>query len=84
MMMLFYHTMAEKAASSDKTTDRLRSLAEHQAALKIIENSCFRDRIARAYEPEPVLLEFKQRVKRAKYGLNQKLKQPISGQVSQV
>jgi hypothetical protein len=77
MMMLFYHTMAVKADSPDSTTDRIRSLAEHQAALKIIEHSCFRDQIACAYEPERVLLIFQQRVKRAQYALKQKLKQPI-------
>jgi hypothetical protein len=84
MMMLFYHAMAVKADSPDSTTDRIRSLAEHQASLKIIEHSCFQDRIAFAYETERVLLIFQQRVKRAQYALKQKLKQPISGQESQV
>ena len=75
MMMLFYHMMAVKAASPDRINCRLRSLAEHQASLRIIEQSCFSEQIARAYEPETVLCEFQQRVKRAKQAVKHKLKQ---------
>jgi hypothetical protein len=63
-----------KAASPDRNNCRLRSLAEHQASLLLIEHSCFWERIAKTYEPDTVLSVFKERVIRAKLAVRQKLK----------
>lgn len=55
MIMLFYHMIMVEAGSPDRSTDTVRSLARHQAALKMIKHSCFKDQVARAYEPSDVL-----------------------------
>jgi hypothetical protein len=54
MVMLFYHMMGVKADSPDTIKCRLRSLAEHQASLRIIEYSCFVEKIAPAYKNDIV------------------------------
>jgi hypothetical protein len=54
MVMLFYHMMGVKADSPDIIKCRLRSLAEHQASLRIIEHSCFGEKIAPAYKNDIV------------------------------
>jgi hypothetical protein len=72
--MLFYHMMVVKAASPDSTSCRLKSLAEHQGSLRMLELSCFWEKIAPAFETEIVLRVFEQRIKRAKFALIQKLR----------
>jgi len=54
MVMLFYHMMEIRAVGKQQDITPLNSLAEHEACLIIIKNSCFGQKLARAYDTKEV------------------------------
>jgi len=49
MVMLFFHMLEVRAASRPRGISALHSLAELEASLIILQRSCFKTKLARAY-----------------------------------
>lgn len=62
LVMLFYNMMEVEAGFPERKSCPLNALAEYEASLLIIEQSCFWQKVAHAFQPEPALATFRERV----------------------